>query len=137
MRLWADADHVTTAPTTDTASFYDSVGANLVLELRLTWRFDRLLYAGDEPSIERVRLERQDARARVATHVLEVLFAWQRARFAEADAPPGSRELQEARLRAAEAEATLDVLTGGWFTQRTAPPEKSPRADPDPDAGSP
>jgi hypothetical protein len=101
MRLWSDADHVTTAPTTDAASFYDSVGANLVLELRLTWRFERLLYAGDEPSIERVRLERQDARARVATHVLEVLFAWQRAKMAAADAPPASRELQEARLRAA------------------------------------
>ena len=111
-----------TATTTDTASFYDSIGANLVLELRLTWRFERLLYSGDEPTIERVRLERQDARSRVATHVLEVLFAWQRARVAENDAPPSSRELEEARLRQAEEVATLDVLTGGWFSARMAPP---------------
>ena len=130
MRLWTDANHVTTAATTDTASFYDSVGANLVLELRLTWRFERLLYSGDEPTIERVRLERQDARSRVATHVLEVLFAWQRARVAENDAPPSSRELEEARLRVAEALATLDVLTGGWFSARLAPPSAEQEGDP-------
>jgi hypothetical protein len=34
----------------------------------------------------------------------------------EDGAPPGSREESEAALRAAEAAATLDVLTGGWFT---------------------
>jgi len=28
----------------------------------------------------------------------------------------GSREQGEAELRQAEAEATLDVLTGGWFS---------------------
>jgi hypothetical protein len=117
MRLWDDANHVTTTATTDTANFYDAVGANLVLELRLTWRFDRLLYAGDEASIERVRIERQDARARVATHVLEVLFNWQRALVAADLAAPASRDLVEARLRVAEAQATLDVLTGGWFSQ--------------------
>jgi len=130
MRLWADANHVTTAATTDTASFYDSIGANFVLELRLTWRFERLLYSGDEPTIERVRLERQDARSRVATHVLEVLFAWQRARVAENDAPPSSRELEEAQLRQAEEVATLDVLTGGWFSARTAPPMAEQESDP-------
>ena len=118
MRLWDNANNATTLASTDTANFYDAVGANLVLELRLTWRFDRLLYAGDEPTIERVRLERQDARTRVATHVLEVLFTWQRAQVAADQAPVGSRELIEARLRVAEAEATLDVLTGGWFSQR-------------------
>ena len=132
MRLWTDANHVTTAATTDTASFYDSLGANFMLELRLTWRFERLLYSGDEPSIERVRLERQDARSRVATHVLEVLFAWQRARLAESDAPAASRELEEAHLRVAEAQATLDVLTGGWFTARAEPPEQGQQGERDP-----
>jgi hypothetical protein len=122
MRLWDDASHTTTAVSTDTSSVYDAVGANLVVELRLTWRFDRLLYAGDEPNIERVRLERQDARTRVATHVLEVLFTWQRMKVAVADSPPDSRERVEARLRVAEALATLDVLTGGWFSARQAGP---------------
>ena len=118
MRLWADASHATTLATTDNTSYYDAIGANLVLELRLTWRLDRVLYAGDEPTLERVRLERQDARARVAARTLEALFAWERARVAEAGAAAGSPEKAENQIRAAEAEATLDVLTGGWFSSR-------------------
>jgi hypothetical protein len=118
MRLWDDASHATTLATTDDTSYYDAIGANLVLELRLTWRLDRLLYAGDEPTLERVRLERQDARARVAARTLEALFTWQRALVADAGAAPGSPEKAEAEIRTAEAEATLDVLTGGWFSTR-------------------
>jgi hypothetical protein len=120
MRLWNDAAHTTTLASTDTANFYDAVGANLVLELRLTWRLDRVLYAGDEPTLERVRLERQDARSRLATRTLEVLFAWQRAVVAEEEAAPGSPAAAENRLRADEARATLDVLTAGWFSTRDA-----------------
>ncbi len=118
MRLWDDAAHATTLATTDDTSYYDAIGANLVLELRLTWRLDRLLYAGDEPTLERVRLERQDARARVAARTLEALFAWERAGVAEGGAASGSPEKADAQLRGAEAEATLDVLTGGWFSSR-------------------
>jgi hypothetical protein len=129
MRLWSDADHVTTLATTDTPNFYDAVGANLVLELRLTWRLDRLLYSGEESAIERVRLERQDARARLATHVLEVLFAWQRAIVQAQGAIVGSREEAEAHLRIAETEATLDVLTAGWFSHRNDPPPPPPKGD--------
>jgi hypothetical protein len=118
MRLWNDAFHTTTLASTDTANFYDAVGANLVFELRLTWRLDRLLFAGDEPTIERVRLERLDARSRLASRTLELLFAWERATVEASQAIVGSREQLEARVRAAEAYATLDVLTGGWFTER-------------------
>jgi hypothetical protein len=122
MRLWDDASHATTLATTYDTSYYDAIGANLVLEVRLTWRLDRLLYAGDEPTLERVRLERQDARARVAARTLEALFAWQRATVAAGSAAAATPEKGEAELRAAEAAATLDVLTGGWFSSRTAPP---------------
>ena len=132
MRLWDDAAHATTLATTDDTNYYDAIGANLVLELRLTWRLDRLLYAGDEPTLERVRLERQDARARVATRTLEVLFAWQRAARREArQAAAGSPEELEAELRAAEAEATLDVLTGGLVLRAgDASPAATPEAPP-------
>jgi hypothetical protein len=116
MRLWQDTNNTTVAATTDTASFYDALGANLVLELRLTWRLDRLLFAGDEPTLERVRLERLDARTRLATRTLEVLFTWERASLDARSAAAGSREQADASLRAAEARATLDVLTGGWFS---------------------
>jgi len=120
MRLWNDASHATTLATTNDTSYYDAIGANLVLEVRLTWRLDRLLYAGDEPTLERVRLERQEARARLATRTLEALFAWQRAAVGQAGAAAGSPERADAALRAAEAEATLDVLTGGWFSSQAA-----------------
>lgn len=115
MRLWQDANNVTTVAASDTANFYDAIGANLVLELRLTWRLDRLIYAGDESTLERVRLERLDARSRLATRTLEVLFTWERSTLEAREAASGSPEGQAARLRAAEAQATLDVLTGGWF----------------------
>ncbi len=122
MRLWQDAAHTTTVTTTDTANLYDAVGANLVLEMRLTWRLDRLLYAGDEASLERVRLERLDARTRLATRTLEVLFTWERAVLDARQAATGSPEERAARLRVTESEATLDVLTAGWFGARASPP---------------
>jgi hypothetical protein len=116
MRLWDDANHTTTLATTDGTNYYDAVGANLVLEARLTWRLDRLVYAGDEPTLERVRIERQEARSRLSTRTLEALFAWERARVDASAAVPDTRERIEADLRAAEARATLDVLTGGRFS---------------------
>ena len=94
----------------DQTRYYDATGAKLWLEARLTWRLDRLLYADDEPTLERVRLEKSDARTRVAGRVLEVLLQWQRARLE--DRPPN----EEAALRVLEAEIVLDVLTAGWFT---------------------
>jgi hypothetical protein len=120
MRLWTDAAHTTTLAATDTANFYDAVGANLVLELRLTWRLDRLLFAGDEATMERVRLERQDTRSRLATRTLDLLFAWQRAVLQSLEEIAGSPAALESRLRVAEAQATLDVLTAGWFSSGVA-----------------
>jgi len=117
MRLWTDAAHTTTVTSQDGTTLYDAVGANLVLELRLTWRLDRIVYAGDEPTLERVRLERQEARSRMATRTLEALFAWQRAGVEVAESVDGSHEELSARLHLAEAAATLDVLTGGWFSE--------------------
>ncbi|HLK36225.1 MAG TPA: hypothetical protein VKU41_05690 [Polyangiaceae bacterium] len=118
MRLLTDASHTTTLATTDGVNYYDAIGANLVLEVRLTWRLDRLVFAGDEPTLERVRMERQEARSRLANRTLEVLFAWQRAVVDLRGAVAGSPQATEAELKRAEAEATLDVLTDGWFTSR-------------------
>jgi hypothetical protein len=122
-----DDQRLSTDASTDTSRLRDSTSANVGLEARLTWRLDRLLYADDEPAFERMRLERHDARSRIAGRVLEALFHWHRAwlevRWAqaasrEAREPPNrpSRDEVEAALRVMEAEATLDVLTGGWFT---------------------
>lgn len=120
-----DDERLYTDASADATKLRDSAGANLGLEARLTWRLDRLLYADDEPAFERMRLERHDARSRIAGRVLEALFHWQRAslelRWAqsaarEAREPMRTRDEVEATLRVMEAEATLDVLTSGWFT---------------------
>jgi hypothetical protein len=97
------------------SSSYATTAATLVLEGRLTWRLDRLLFADDEPSLERLRLEREDARSKVAGRVLDALFQWQRACFALHALKPGTREATDATMRLVEAEAGLDVMTGGWF----------------------
>jgi len=143
-----DDQRLSTDASVDTSRLRDSTGANLGLEARLTWRFDRLLYADDEPAFERMRLERHDARARIGGRVLEALFHWHRAwlevRWAqaasrEAREPPGrpSRDEVEASLRVMEAEATLDVLTNGWFTStrsRAAIPRPTREGPPRPPA---
>jgi hypothetical protein len=113
MRVLNDTSKVDAIP--DTTGTYLSVGANLWLEARLTWRLDRLMFADDEPTLERVRIERHDARARLAAKVIDALFLWQRAIFRAETATAGSKEAVDATLQATEAEATLDVLTGGWF----------------------
>jgi hypothetical protein len=97
------------------SSSYATTAATLVLEGRLTWRLDRLLFADDEPSLERLRLDREEARGKVAGKVLDALFQWQRAWLALYALKPGTREATDATMRLVEAEAGLDVLTGGWF----------------------
>ncbi|MBX3197195.1 MAG: hypothetical protein KF894_03475 [Labilithrix sp.] len=112
-----------TTTATDTSRLRDSTGANVGFEARLTWRFDRLIYADDEPAFERIRLEHRDARARIGAKVLEALFHWQRAALALRALPPaqqGTRDEADVRLRLMEAEAALDVLTNGWFAANKA-----------------
>lgn len=102
----------------DSSKLRDSSGANVGFEARLTWRLDRLLYADDETSFERIRLEQRDARARIGARVLEALFHWQRAALDLRSLPPsqhGTRDEADVTLRVMEAEAALDVLTNGWF----------------------
>jgi hypothetical protein len=113
MRVVLDGSHAGVIP--DDTSTYDTAGADMWLEGRLTWRLDRLLYADDEPTLERVRLERQDARTRVAGKVLDALFQWQRAWVSVHVVTPGTRESTDATMRLIEAEAGLEVMTGGWF----------------------
>lgn len=116
-RLMTDDSHTTTSVVTDGSSLYDVTGSNLTLEARMTWRLDRLLFANDEPQLERLRLERQAARARVSAAVLRALFQWQRAKFDEKKTVEDTPERDEAELKVTETEALLDVLTKGWFSK--------------------
>lgn len=110
-----DATHVTGADP-ETGTWYGS-GDALLVEGRLTWRLDRLVFADEEPSIERIRLERAEARMRVAARTLDLLSKWQRAMVDVSGASPGTADHTDALLRGVEAACALDVLTDGWFSR--------------------
>lgn len=124
LRVARELDEAQTlAPTEyDPARTTATGGASLWLEARAAWRLDRLLFADEELTLERIRRERAEAQRRLVDRVLALLFTWQRARAHESDPDRTSEERLTATLDAIEAEATLDILTGGWFTHRTAPP---------------
>lgn len=95
------------------------VGRGTTLEVRATWRLDRLVFDGRELQVVALEAARRRERRRVATHVIRTYFAWKRS---------GSRS--------EEAAAELDALTAGWFSearQRTASEVRTvaaPRAPP-------
>lgn len=93
-------------------------GTTLWFEARLTWKLDRLVFADDELAVERLRQHNDKARIELVEHVLAALFAWQRALVKASDTSLLPNERTLAQLDAIEAEATLDVLTGGWFSKR-------------------
>jgi hypothetical protein len=95
-------------------------GTSVRLEARATWRLDRLVFADEEVALEHLRQRRIEARARLVERVLGQLFAWQRARALEEDPGASPEEHLAASLRVLEAEAELDLLTGGWFTEWAA-----------------
>jgi hypothetical protein len=99
----------------DTPHYAQTGSATYWLEARLTFRLDRLLFADEEVALERVRIDRVEARGRVAAKVLKALFDWQRALALSTDETLAPVERAVAGLAAMEAAATLDVLTDGWF----------------------
>jgi hypothetical protein len=105
-------------PTTDDPYRYTQAGTSeLAFEARLTWHLDRLVFANEEVSIERLQNERDAAERRLIDRVLQRLALWQRSRVraADEDSEPDVRETAE--LEAIGAVAELDVLTDGWFSQ--------------------
>jgi hypothetical protein len=94
-----------------------SGGTSLWLEARATWRLDRLMFTDDEVALERMRHDRYEAQAKMTEKVLTLLFAWQKARALELSPGKSPEARLTARLAAIEAEASLDVLTDGWFSR--------------------
>lgn len=85
------------------------------LEARVGWRLDRLVYGGDEPQLEKLRTDRLEIRLKIAHKVVEALLQRHRALLELGRWPADTTEADEAALHLAEAEATLDALTGGAF----------------------
>lgn len=92
-----------------------SGGTSLWLEARASWRLDRLVFSDDETVFEKMRWERMEARSKLMEKVLGYLFAWQRAKAELEKEGLEDQERLALELRAAEAEISLDTLTGGWF----------------------
>jgi len=115
-------------PTSDDPYRYTQAGTSeLSIEARLTWHLDRLVFADEEVTLERLQIERDAAERRLIDYVLERLSLWQRGRVRAAD-PNGDPEQREtAELAAVAAAVELDVLTDGWFSQAIGESE-GPRA---------
>ena len=107
----------------DATTLYDVLGSHFVCSTCASHgKLDRLLHAGGRGRPQAgSSVERHEARARLATRTLDALFALKRAQVDAADAVPGSREAIEAELRGARSRATLEVLTGGWFSAASSP----------------
>ena len=99
---------------------YDSRSGGLLLEGRLTFRLDRLIFADDEPALERVRDERRALRLRILTLVVDTYAKLLRAEHIRLTDPKDSVEAEEAELKALEAKSVLDSLTGGSFSRARA-----------------
>jgi hypothetical protein len=94
---------------------HSEVGHGEVIEVRATWRLDRLLFDGRELQVATIEAARRRERQRLATRVIHCYFAWRRA-AASAAGGSGAR----GAARAAEAIAELDALTDGWFSDELA-----------------
>ncbi|HEX9297122.1 MAG TPA: hypothetical protein VF881_14865 [Polyangiaceae bacterium] len=106
-----------TVTDTDPGRYTEVGAATSWLEARLTFQLDRLLFAEDEVSLERIRIERSELRSRTSAKVLQALFEWQRAYALVQEPTLSTEEHFAAVLRELEASAILDVMTDGWFAR--------------------
>ena len=117
------------APTVDDPNRYTQAGTSeLTIEARLTWHFDRLVFADEEVSLERLQIERDAAERRLIDYVLERLELWQRGKVRSADPNAEPEQREAAELSAISAAVELDVLTDGWFSQAIGESDGAPQA---------
>lgn len=95
-------------------------GAGLTLEASATFRLDRLLFAREELTVERVRqragIERLKLEARVQSALLGLFRAHQLGCAGERDDPKTMLEV----VKGLELFEELDNLTAGWFSDQAA-----------------
>jgi len=96
------------------SSYY---GPSYSIEGSLTFHLDRLAYSGQEARLERLRLERVEARTRITQKVIDEIARWSKATAEERDSPEGTEQHAEATARRVAAQMALDVWTAGWFSE--------------------
>ncbi len=99
-----------------------TIDKGMVLEVRATWRLDRLVFERRELQIASLEAARRRERRRLARRAIRAYFAWQRAASRvldpiDADDPAATRANA---IAADEAAAELDALTDGWFSSALA-----------------
>jgi hypothetical protein len=80
------------------------------IEVRLTWRLDRLVFRDDEPRIASEHLAQRRARTTLRQEVAAAYFRWRRAELQR-----GAGD--DAELDADAAFAEVDALTLGWLRE--------------------
>jgi hypothetical protein len=106
---------VRTANDTSWQDDHSEVGHGTTLEVRATWRLDRLLFDSHELQVAGIEAARRRERRRLAARVIRAYFTWRRA--AGVAFPAGDDRVA---LRIAETTAELDALTDGWFSEAVA-----------------
>ena len=86
-----------------------AIGHSMALEVRATWRLDRLLFDNRELQVASIESARRRERRRLASRVIRTYFTWRRA-----------NERSDLGSRTDEAAAELDALTDGWFSDQLA-----------------
>jgi hypothetical protein len=116
---------VTVRTTRDTSwqDEHSEVGHGTSLEVRATWRLDRLLFDGKELQVAGIETARRRERRRLAARVIRAYFTWRRAASLASDD-------ERVVMRVAEAAAELDALTDGWFSDQLSPPRAARPARP-------
>lgn len=89
------------------------VDRDTTIEVRATWRLDRLVFDGRELQVASIRAAHRRERRRLASQVIQAYFAWRRLTSAARVEPRWAS-------RAEQATAELDALTDGWFSREVA-----------------
>ncbi|HEY2370256.1 MAG TPA: hypothetical protein VGH87_27860 [Polyangiaceae bacterium] len=106
-------DYVSDTGTVATSYF----GPSYSIEGSLTFHLERLAYSGQEARLERLRLERVEARSRITQRVIDEIARWSKATSEERDSPEGTDQHADATARRVAAQMALDVWTAGWFSE--------------------
>ncbi len=106
------ADYVSTTGTLSTSTY----GPGISLMGSVTFHLDKLGYSGQEARLERLRIERREARMRIGQRIIDEIGKWSRAIAEENDQPEGTPAHLDAVVRHQNAQMALDVWTDGWFS---------------------
>lgn len=98
-----------------------TIRRGVALDVRASWRIDRLLFDPNEPRIAMLDVARRRDKRRVAMEAIHVYFDWLAASAA-------AERDDRAAVDAAEKAAELDALTAGWFSQTLHGRAASPTA---------